>query len=151
MLLKKALKYVKLPMLTGSVHAMRGGIRNRMVVSRIKLKDAEKEYTIACRIADDALANAKANDWALLVTEGTRIIWGVVVNLLRAAEKTGPDNLPDDIEPPSIEGQLYLDDSRESIMKAQKDLEAWGIAMAKAAGAEPVKRLSFKKRVIRCD
>ncbi len=96
------------------------------------LKDAEKKYAEACDTTDHALS-----DWDFWANSGTETFWKTMVNLLRAAKKTGLDNLPD-IAFPYVQNRVVMD--------AQFYLSEWSKSVVKAAGAEPVKRPAFKKK-----
>lgn len=52
--------------------------------------------------------NNSQSDWAYWGYAGDIAYWRAVVNILRAAEITGPDNLPD-VPPPDLENKVVMD------------------------------------------
>lgn len=100
------------------------------VPSGVGLEKAYELYVKACGRTDHTLSDYSY--WAAL---GGEIRLEAVVNLLRAAEKTGKDNLPD-VEKPNLKGV---------VMDAQHALRQWGKQVALKAGATPVERPPLKK------
>ena len=51
---------------------------------------------------------ACTSDWAYWGYEGDKAYWAAVVDILKAAEITGPESLPD-IDGPTLEGKVVMD------------------------------------------
>jgi len=69
----------------------------------VSLEEAEEHLAIATKATESAKSDL--GYWSNL---GVQTGWQVAVNLLKAAQITGPDNLPD-IPPPDSEGHVVMD------------------------------------------
>lgn len=96
------------------------------------LREAEENYHRACEETDHVLS-----DWAYWAAVGSEIACEVLVNVLRAAERVEPANLPD-IPAPDLANRVVMDQ--------QGLLTKWGKQIAEAAGVIPIERPQFKKK-----
>lgn len=88
-------------------------------VASVKREEAEAKLRSLEERRDGARSDAAY--WGYV---GQIAYWSAIVDLLKAAELVGPDNLPD-IEPPDLTGKVVMD--------AAGSLQSWGDRVLRAA------------------